>query len=48
MRSVAVANIVGYVVGIGDRHPHNVMLDCTSAEVIHIDFGVAFEQVLGC
>lgn len=44
-RSVAVANVVGYTVGIGDRHPQNVMLDCTTAEVIHIDFGVAFDQV---
>lgn len=42
--SVAVSSIVGYVLGIGDRHVQNILIDCRTAEVIHIDFGVAFEQ----
>lgn len=36
--------MVGYVLGIGDRHVNNILIDKTSAEVIHIDFGIAFER----
>jgi len=43
-RSVAVNSIVGYVVGLGDRHSFNILIDKKSAEVIHIDLGIAFEQ----
>lgn len=32
------------VLGIGDRHAQNVLVDVRTAEVVHIDFGVAFEQ----
>ncbi|CAI5525751.1 unnamed protein product, partial [Closterium sp. Naga37s-1] len=37
---------VGYVVGLGDRHAMNILLDERSAEVVHIDLGIAFEQGL--
>lgn len=30
--------------GIGDRHVNNILIDKSSAEVIHIDFGIAFER----
>jgi ataxia telangiectasia mutated family protein len=43
-RSVATSSIVGYVVGLGDRHVQNILIDTNSAEFIHIDLGVAFEQ----
>ena len=43
-RSVAASSIVGYIVGLGDRHSHNILVDKASAAVIHIDLGVAFEQ----
>ena len=43
-RSVAASSIVGYVVGLGDRHCQNILVDKTSAEIVHIDLGVAFEQ----
>jgi ataxia telangiectasia mutated family protein len=43
-RSVAANSIVGYIIGLGDRHSHNILLDLTTAEHVHIDLGVAFEQ----
>ena len=43
-RSVAVTSMVGYVLGIGDRHTSNILLDTNTAEVVHIDFGIMFEQ----
>lgn len=42
--SLAVSSMVGYILGIGDRHVQNILVDMTTAEVIHIDFGIAFEQ----
>ena len=42
--SVAVSSIVGYIVGLGDRHVQNLLIDCKTGELIHIDLGVAFEQ----
>ncbi|XP_047054644.1 serine/threonine-protein kinase ATM isoform X1 [Lolium rigidum] len=45
-RSVAASSMVGYIVGLGDRHSMNVLLDQDTAEVVHIDLGVAFEQGL--
>lgn len=43
-RGVATSSIVGYVVGLGDRHVQNILVDCNTAELVHIDLGVAFEQ----
>ncbi|KAH8268288.1 hypothetical protein KR026_004200 [Drosophila bipectinata] len=42
--SVATTSMVGYVLGLGDRHTQNILIDERTAEVIHIDFGIAFEQ----
>nr|XP_040032849.1 serine-protein kinase ATM [Gasterosteus aculeatus aculeatus] len=43
-RSVATSSIVGYIVGLGDRHINNILVDEQTAELVHIDLGVAFEQ----
>ena len=44
-RSVATTSMVGHVVGLGDRHLANILLDQTTGELVHIDFGIAFDQV---
>nr|XP_001401277.2 serine/threonine-protein kinase tel1 [Aspergillus niger CBS 513.88] len=43
-RSTAAISILGHVLGLGDRHGHNILLDERTGEVVHIDLGVAFEQ----
>ncbi|KAH3666684.1 hypothetical protein WICMUC_005501 [Wickerhamomyces mucosus] len=43
-RGVATTSFVGYMMGLGDRHLNNVLLDRNSGEPIHIDFGVTFDQ----
>lgn len=43
-RSVAVMSVVGFILGLGDRHLSNILLDIVTGEVVHIDFGIAFEQ----
>ncbi|KAI9026899.1 armadillo-type protein [Hyaloraphidium curvatum] len=45
-RSLAVMSMVGYVLGLGDRHPSNLMLHRYSGKVIHIDFGDCFEVAM--
>lgn len=42
-RSTATFSMLGHILGLGDRHCHNILLDEKSGEVIHIDLGVAFE-----
>ncbi|KAJ6794172.1 serine/threonine-protein kinase TOR [Iris pallida] len=42
-RSLAVMSMVGYLLGLGDRHPSNLMLHRFSGKIIHIDFGDCFE-----
>jgi ataxia telangiectasia mutated family protein len=43
-RSVAASSIVGYLLGIGDRHASNILIDQSNAGIVHIDFGYTFEQ----
>lgn len=43
-RSVAVSSFVGHILGIGDRHSNNILVHQRTGEVVHIDFGIVFEQ----
>lgn len=45
-RSLAVMSMVGYILGLGDRHPSNLMLNRITGKVIHIDFGDCFEAAI--
>lgn len=45
-RSLAVMSMVGYILGLGDRHPSNLMLDRNTGKVVHIDFGDCFEAAI--
>ena len=42
-RSLAVMSMVGYILGLGDRHPSNIMLERYTGRIVHIDFGDCFE-----
>jgi len=39
-------SIVGYILGLGDRHPSNIMLQRLSGKIVHIDFGDCFEVAM--
>lgn len=45
-RSLAVMSMVGYVLGLGDRHPSNLMIDQLTGRIVHIDFGDCFEVAM--
>lgn len=36
-------SMVGYILGLGDRHPSNIMINRNSGKIVHIDFGDCFE-----
>ncbi|KAG0244135.1 Serine/threonine-protein kinase smg1 [Mortierella sp. GBA43] len=43
-RSTAVMSIIGYVIGLGDRHLDNILIDFTTGDLVHIDYNVCFEK----
>ncbi|KAL4860725.1 hypothetical protein BDV12DRAFT_90500 [Aspergillus spectabilis] len=45
-RSLGVMSMVGYILGLGDRHPSNLLLDRMTGCVVHIDFGDCFEVAM--
>ena len=42
-KTSALMSIVGYIIGLGDRHPSNLMIQRETGTVIHIDLGDCFE-----
>lgn len=46
-RSLAVMSMVGHVLGLGDRHPSNIMLDQHTGKIVECDFGDSFEVCRG-
>ena len=45
--SLAAISIAGYILGIGDRHLENLLLDTQDGGILSIDFGVAFGSGVG-
>ena len=45
-RTAAVWSMVGHILGLGDRHGENVLLDSTSGDVVHVDFACLFDKGL--
>ncbi len=45
-RSLATMSMVGYILGLGDRHPSNIMMHKFSGRIVHIDFGDCFEVAM--
>lgn len=41
---IATNSMVGHILGLGDRHCNNILIDRLSGEPVHIDLGVAFDQ----
>jgi len=43
--SVAIWSGVGHVLGLGDRHSENILVDTSSGECVHVDFDCIFDKV---
>ena len=44
--SLGVMSMLGYAVGLGDRHLENLLIDATSGAAMHVDFGCLFDHGL--
>eukprot|EP00916_Digyalum_oweni_P027487 GHVL01044971.1.p2 GENE.GHVL01044971.1~~GHVL01044971.1.p2 ORF type:complete len:469 (-),score=92.18 GHVL01044971.1:1629-3035(-) len=45
-RSISVWSLVGWVVGLGDRHGDNILINCKTGCVVHVDFDCIFQKGL--
>ena len=36
---------VGHIVGLGDRHGENILIDASSGDIVHVDFSCLFDRV---
>ncbi|OWR53666.1 putative esr1 protein [Danaus plexippus plexippus] len=44
IRTTAVMSIVGYILGLGDRHGENISFDSTNGDTVHVDFNCLFNR----
>lgn len=42
--SLAAMSIVGHILGLGDRHLDNILIDFCSGDIVHIDYNVCFDK----
>ncbi|TVU45138.1 hypothetical protein EJB05_04613, partial [Eragrostis curvula] len=42
--SVAAMSIVGHMLGLGDRHLDNILMDFSNGDVVHIDYNICFDK----
>lgn len=38
-------SMVGYILGLGDRHGENILFDSTCGDCVHVDFNCLFNRV---
>ncbi|CAF1368457.1 unnamed protein product [Rotaria sordida] len=46
VRSTAVMSMIGYIMGLGDRHCENILIDTCTGETVHVDFNCLFNKGL--
>lgn len=46
IRTTATMSVVGYILGLGDRHGENILMDSTNGDSIHVDFNCLFNRGL--
>lgn len=44
VRSCAVMSIVGYIIGLGDRHGENILISLKTGNLVHVDFNCIFNK----
>jgi len=44
--STAVWSAVGHIIGLGDRHSENILIDTSNGECVHVDFDCIFDKGL--
>jgi len=36
--------MIGYIIGLGDRHLDNLLVEFSTGQVVHVDYNVCFEK----
>lgn len=44
VRTTAVISVVGYILGLGDRHGENILFDTSNGDTVHVDFNCLFNK----
>lgn len=44
VRTTAVMSMVGFIVGLGDRHGENILFDAGCGDTVHVDFSCLFNK----
>ncbi|KNE98704.1 Atypical/PIKK protein kinase [Puccinia striiformis f. sp. tritici PST-78] len=44
IQTAAIHWVLSFLLGIGDRHPHNILVSLNTLEIVHIDFGICFGE----
>lgn len=42
--TVAAMSMVGHILGLGDRHLDNILIDFCTGDILHIDYNVCFDK----
>ncbi|XP_025077039.1 serine/threonine-protein kinase ATR-like isoform X1 [Pomacea canaliculata] len=43
-RTMGVMSMIGYILGLGDRHGENILFDSTTGDTVHVDFNCLFNR----
>ena len=43
-RTTAVMSMVGYLLGLGDRHGENILFDASNGDTVHVDLNCLFDK----
>lgn len=43
-KSVSLWSMIGFIVGLGDRHPDNILLNLSTGACFHVDFAILFDK----
>ena len=43
-RTTAVMSMVGYLLGLGDRHGENILFDASNGDTVHVDLNCLFNK----
>lgn len=38
-------SVVGYIMGLGDRHGENILIDTITGDLVHVDYNCIFNKV---
>ncbi|KAI7879920.1 hypothetical protein K492DRAFT_237586 [Lichtheimia hyalospora FSU 10163] len=44
IKTLAVMSIVGYILGLGDRHAENILFDSSNGDCVHVDVNMLFDK----